>query len=347
MLAGAILVVGQGPSERDWARNSWATTEPGMLGGTPIVCLELLGQSALDRAVGKLRSDGVRLITIVVREEFSHLVRTPATQAASINSVSSHTNLWSAAECTLHEYVQHGIELVLLTRVGAHMELDLGHLIRFHRETEHGVTALTKDHECLDSWLIEAGEVRKMQRCGLPGLIDRAALHGVRPYPVEGYVCRLEEAADLRRLAISSFLSRSSIRPQGREVKPGIWLDEDVQIHRRARIVAPAYLGRGARLRADTLVTRFSALERGCDVGAGTVIEDASVLGNTYVGKGLHVSHAVVDGNRLHPLRQNIVVEVQDTKLLSRIEAAEPLRSPVAGGGNASLAERLLAAAWN
>jgi hypothetical protein len=309
--------------------------------------MELLGQSSLDRAVGKLRSDGVRLITIVVREEFSHLVRTPTTQAATINSVSSHTNLWSAAECTLHEYVQHGIELVLLTRVGAYMELDLAHLIRFHRETEHGVTILTKDHECLDSWLIKAGEVRKMQRLGLSGLIDRAGSRGVTPYSLPGYVCRLEEATDLRRLVVDVFLSRTSIRPQGRELKPGIWLDDGAQVHRRARIVAPAYLGRGARLREDTLVTRFSALERGCDIGGGTVIEDASVLANTYVGKGLNVSHALVDGNRLYPLRQNIVVEVPDSKLLSRIEPPELLRSPLAGGSSASLAERLLATAWN
>jgi hypothetical protein len=347
MLAGAILVVGQSSPEDHRARNLREAIEPGTLGGNPIACLELLGQSALDRAVMKLRSDGVKLITIVVRDEFAHLVRTPAMPGATINSVPWQTDLWSAAECTLREYVQHGVELVLLTKLKAYVEFDLAHLIRFHRDTKQGITSLIKDCEPLDSWVIEAGEVRKMQRLGLPGLVDGDGLPNATPYPVQGYVCRLEEASDLRRLIVDAFLSHSSIRPQGREVKPGVWLDDGAQVHRRARIVAPAYVGRGARLRCDTLVTRFSAVERGCDVGDGTVIEDASVLANTYVGKGLNVSHALVDGSRVHPLRQNIVVEITDSRLLGRTLPVEPSRSAAAGSSSASLAERLLATAWN
>ncbi|MGH9497941.1 MAG: hypothetical protein ACRD3L_02255 [Terriglobales bacterium] len=347
MLAGAILVVGQTFRERGWAGDSWRTTGAGTLAGTPIACVELLGQSVLDRVVQKLQRDGVMLITILVREGFSHLAQTPATRSATIRPVRSHTNLWSAAESALYDYVQHGVESVLLTALGAYTELDLGHLIRFHRHSGQGVTFLTKDHEPLDYWVIEAAEARKMRRLGLPGLMDRERLPGIASYALPGYVGQLREASDLRRLAVDGFLSRCSVRPQGREVKPGIWLGEGTQVHRRARIVAPAYLGRGAVLRADTLLTRFSALEHGCVIDDGSVIEDASVLANTYVGKGLNVSHAVVDGNRLHPLRQNIEVEIRDGKLLRRTMPVELGRSSAGGADGVSLAERLLATAWN
>jgi NDP-sugar pyrophosphorylase family protein len=345
MLAGAILVVGQRSPEHRWACDSWAVgPEPGMLGGNPLACLDLLGQSVLDRVVQRLRHDGVNLITVVIRDEFSHLART---SAATIRSVPSRPNLWSAAECTLREYVEHGVELVLLTRLGVYAELDLGHLIRFHRDAKQGVTAVTKDRESLDSWLIDAHQVRQTRRIGLPVLVDREGMAAALPYPVPGYVGRLEDATDLRRLVVDAFLSRCSIRPKGREISRGVWFDEGARAHRRARIVAPAYLGCGAQLRADTLVTRFSNLERGCYVHAGTVIDDASVLANTYVGKGLNVAHAIVDGNTLHPLRHNIVVEIPDAKLLGRTVPVVPSRSAAGGSGSLSLAERLLATAWN
>ncbi len=347
MLAGAILVVERSSQEHNATRDfRGRMTEPGILGGNPIACVELLGQSVLDRVVQKLRHDGVELITVVIKDEFSHLARMSATPATTINTVALQTDLWSAAECVLREYVQHGVELILLTRLGAYAELDLADLIRFHRGTKQGITVLTKDGEAMDSWIIEAGEARNMRRLGLPRLLYREDLCA-RPYALPGYVRRLDEPSDLRQLVIDAFLSRCSIRPRGRELKPGVWLDDGAQVHRRARIVAPAYLGSGAKLRADTLVTRFSTLERDCDVHDGTVIEDSSILANTCVGKGLNVAHAVVDGNKVFPLRQQIVVEVQDPKLLGRTATVE-LPRPVAGGvSGASLAERLLATAWN
>lgn len=348
MLAGAILVVGQNSSQRDGLRSSWAgITEPGMLGGNPMACIELLGESALGRTVDKLRSGGVTLITVVVRDEFAYLARTSATESAVINSVSPQTDLWSAAECVLREYVQHGVEHILLSRLGAYVDLDLGHVFRFHRDTKQRVSVLTKDGEPLDSWIIQASEVRTMRRLGLPQLVGRDALRDVTPYCLPGYSCRLDEPEDLRQFVVDAFLSRGPIRPRGREVKPGVWFDDGVQAHRRAQVVAPAYLGRGAKLRANTLISRFSSLERGCDVQVGTVIEDTSVLAHTSVGKGLNLTGAIVDGNKLFHLGQQLVVEVQDPKLLGRT-AACGIPDPVAGSSaGASLAERLLATAWN
>ncbi|HXC42957.1 MAG TPA: hypothetical protein VNY51_05465 [Candidatus Dormibacteraeota bacterium] len=315
-----------------------------MLGGNPLACLDLLGQSVLDRVIHRLQHDGVKPITVVIRDEFSRLVRR---SAATIHSVPSRLNLWSAAECVLREYVKHGVELVFLTRLGPYAELDLGHLIRFHRDAKQGVTAVTKDRESLDCWLIDAHQVRQTRRIGLPVLVDREGMASDLPYPVPGYVGRLQDASDLRHLIVDAFLSRCSIRPKGREMCPGVWFDEGARAHRRARVVAPAYLGCGAQLRADTRVTRFSNLERGCYVHAGTAIDDASVLANTYVGKGLNVAHAVVDGNTLHPLRHNIVVEIPDAKLLGRTLPVGPSRSAAGGSSSLSLAERLLATAWN
>jgi hypothetical protein len=65
------------------------------------------------------------------------------------------------------------------------------------------------------------------------------------------------------------------------------------------------------------------------------------------VGKGLNVAHAVVDGNKLLPLRHHVVVEIQDDKLLGRTLPIESSQPASGGSSGTSLAERLLATAWN
>jgi hypothetical protein len=71
------------------------------------------------------------------------------------------------------------------------------------------------------------------------------------------------------------------------------------------------------KVQANALITRCSNLERGCEVGYGTVVEDASILRDTCLGTGLDVTHAVVWGRNLLNLRHNVALEINDPKLLS------------------------------
>jgi NDP-sugar pyrophosphorylase family protein len=137
-------------------------------------------------------------------------------------------------------------------------------------------------------------------------------------YLTSGYVNRLNDARDLRRLAVDAFLGRCAIRPRGREIKPGVWIDDGARVHRSARIVAPAYIGRGTRVRASALITRCSNVERRCLVDYGTAIEDSSMLPYTYVGRGLDLAHSVCDGSRLVNLARNVAVTVEDAKIIGR-----------------------------
>ena len=104
----------------------------------------------------------------------------------------------------------------------------------------------------------------------------------MRPQParyfVRGYVNRLTGPADLRRLAVDALTSRCRLRPQGTESRPGVWMDEGAQVHRDARIVAPIFIGRGARISEQCLVTRCSSIESNCHIDYGTVVEDSSIL---------------------------------------------------------------------
>jgi hypothetical protein len=82
-------------------------------------------------------------------------------------------------------------------------------------------------------------------------------------------------------------------------------------------VLAPAFIGEHARIRANAVVTRCSVVERRCDIGVGSVVEDATVLPYTQVGSGLDVMHAVAGENRVASLEHNVEVEIADARLLS------------------------------
>jgi len=65
----------------------------------------------------------------------------------------------------------------------------------------------------------------------------------------------LSRARDLRRLVVDALQGRCQLSPKGREIKPRVWVDDGAQLHRRARVVAPAYIGRASSVREDTLIT--------------------------------------------------------------------------------------------
>jgi len=113
-------------------------------------------------------------------------------------------------------------------------------------------------------------------------------------------------------LVVDALTSRCSLRPQGIEVRPGVWLDEGARVHRDARIVSPAFIGRGASIAEQCLITRCSSVESNCQIDYGTVVEDSSILSNTYVGIGLDLSHSIVDGSNLLNLERGVTLEIAD-----------------------------------
>ncbi|MGH9503231.1 MAG: hypothetical protein ACRD20_10315 [Terriglobales bacterium] len=212
------------------------------------------------------------------------------------------------------KHAEKGIARVLVIRLGAYAEVDFADLLQFHADTGSAVTRVCDAQGPLDIWVLDA--VPGTRRGLSLDLSSDASLPAV--YRTSGYVNRLADAQDLRRLAVDAFSGRCAIRPRGRQIKPGVWIDEGARVHRSARIVAPAYIGQGARVRASALVTRFSNVERRCVVDCGTAIENSSVLPFTRVGRGLDVVHSVIEGERLMNLSRNVAFTIEDPKLFGR-----------------------------
>jgi carbonic anhydrase/acetyltransferase-like protein (isoleucine patch superfamily) len=310
----------------------------------PFTLLDALGRPALYHVVDGLHRAGLYNRDICVLSN----LRSPAaaySQRIVERMGLSWTNfsgasLVRAAEGKFAEYAHAGAEVILVIQAGAYAEIDYEGLIQFHLESQNRVTCVSDDDGLVGTFAISAS------RRNDAAYLFRHNLQACRttsvPYSTRGYVNRLQNAADFRQLVVDAFAEQNSIRPSGRQLRPGVWVGAGACIEREARIVAPAYIGEGAKVCRSAVVTRCSNIERNALVDCGTVVENATVLPSSYVGAGLDVSHAVVGFRRIAHLNRKIEIEIHDRRLLAPVPKAAMWRV----AGMASAAMEFLQRGW-
>jgi NDP-sugar pyrophosphorylase family protein len=303
---GAIVVIGAAP-EGFCAAARQGRSESVL--AEPIECVEVLGLSTVERCIERFARTEVEDITVLVPRGYA-----PPVFAGSFDRVSTQlvADLPSATAQQLRAYSEKGIEHSFVLFANVYAETDLLDLFYFHREAQQAATRAVDRDGPLDLWVVDCA---KAEISSLENLLTRSETAGAS-YFVRDYVCRLADPRDLRRLASEALGGRCAMRPAGREIRPGIWVADGAEIHRRARIVAPAFIGGSSKIEEDTLITRCSSIERDCCVDCGTVVENSSILANTDVGIWLDVCHAVVCGNRLMSLGHQVIVEISDPSIM-------------------------------
>jgi hypothetical protein len=320
----AIVIVGPECREDDSNRSSLATAAAQE--GTALVCVELLGVSVMARFLEELRRGGIEMISVFGNAATA----TARTDSANEIEFCSTDDPWLNATEHLSARRDRTNDLILIMRMGAYVDLDLKEFFQFHREQKQAVTRAFDKDGALDLWIVDPA--------GIPeGANLASVLRVAEPaqYVVRGYVNRLQHPRDLRRLAVDSLTNRCRLRPLGTETRSGVWIEEGAQVHRDARIVAPVFIGRGTRIGEQCLITRASNVESNCQIDYGTVVEDSSILSNSYVGIGLDLSHSIVDGSALMNLERGVTLEIADPCVVRPnrvLRQDKNLRSPVAVG---------------
>jgi len=285
----------------------------------PFTLLDALGRPALHYVIDRLRQAGLEAGDISVLSNLrppSAVYSQRVVERLGLSWTNySGASLVRAAEGKFAEYAHAGAEVILVVQAGAYAEIDYEGLIQFHLESQNRVTSVSDDDGLVGAFAISAS------RRNDAAYLFRHNLQSCRttsvPYITRGYVNRLQNAADFRQLIVDAFAEQNSIRPVGRQVRPGVWLGAGARLEREARIVAPAFIGAGARICKSAVVTRCSNVERFAFVDCGTIVENATVLPSSYVGAGLDVSHAVVGFRRIAHLDRKIEIEVRDRRLLA------------------------------
>jgi len=265
--------------------------------------VELLGMSVFARLIQNLT--GTKTIADVSVVLDGRLPAVDSTHVPDV-AVSAASDVWGVAKEQLRDQRHRGLDTVLIIRTGAYMECDLDDLVRFHCRRGEAVTRVCDDQGGLDFWVVNP-------HIASEGDDLRTTLESAEAcYRVQGYVNRLDSWWEMRRLVIDGLTLRCLFWPQGREVRPGVWMAEGAQLERGARIVPPGFIGRDVTISDQCLITRCTAVESGSHVDCGTVVEDSSILSGTYIGIGLDLSHSIAYGTHLVHLNHDVMLEITD-----------------------------------
>lgn len=342
---GAIVIV-EAPSRTDESPSPSSvagSTIPGPFAEGMLPFIELLGRSLVEHAIDHLRTAGVTVTSLIVPPDLATSIPNFRSPLGNVN-VRVTDDAWSAVVQILESYWKIGCDCALVAKPTAYIEADLTDLLDFHRQGERTVTRASDREGPLDLWVINCDPAAEADG----GSLIAALLHPdffPASYFVREYVRRISHPRDFRQLATDVFLGRCHLHLIGEQIRPGVWADRGVEIRRGARIVGPAFLGRQCTIGERVVITRFSNVECDSHIDYGTVIENSSILPNTYVGIWLDVRHSVVHGNKLLNLERDVLVEVSDDRLLRSNLAARPtprVSAPKRAYGTSQPQERLV-----
>jgi hypothetical protein len=282
--------------------------------------LDVAGKNALQRMTERLQQYGISSISAVVETGSSFASARNYGLPSDIACVSAAPErFWRTAESVFNDIAQNGAELVVLIRLGAYAEADFERLIQFHLDRHCRVTQMAFGPQPLEIFCISAS-----RRNDAASLFRTQLAHCRIECPLlqhEGYLNPLACPRDLRQFAIDILTRKTQTCPAGKEAKPGVWIAPGALIEKGARLLAPAFVGSLARIRAGAVVTRCSSVEQHAEVDCGTVIENSTVLPFSYVGAGLDLGHSVAGMGRIVNLRRDVTVEIVDPKLIGVMPA--------------------------
>jgi hypothetical protein len=319
----AAIVLVQG-SNQPHSGNRFSHHSDVPFGSRNLTLVDLLGDSLLNRVVTRLRRYRIQPITVISDIDLAHSPELNWNGGATLQySPSSMLPSW--VQRVLNEFSKQDVKAVVSIELSAYAEVDYFDLLRFHREHAKAVTSVYDGEGPLQISVCNLKQGVELLCDSWSGCSWDRNRSLARRYSFAGYVNRLETPYDFRRLAQDALYKRCELRPAGREIRPGLWVGEWARIDGRARVLSPAYIGALSKIRAAALITHGSCVEGHCEVDCGTVIDDTHVLPFTYLGPGLEVGHAFVDGGRLLHLARKLELQIRDPRLLGRLGSPHPL----------------------
>jgi len=270
--------------------------------------VDVLGANLLDRTLARLRDLGTLPAKVLSGRNVSDHVL-PSRSARS----GSFIDAWEQA---ISDYVNAGVETILLVRVGTYADVNYRELVDFHHETESPLTHVYCGETSLDIAVVNAALLRNTD-----DLVRRALSHLIpqqKRFHYQGYVNRLRNREDLHQLMQDGLHGQCQLHPVGAETRPGLWCGEGAEIDATALIQGPAFVGAGSKIASGCKIAGISSIERDCHVDCGTMIDNSFVMRGTYVGMALDVKNSIVGNEKIFNLDRNVEVSVSDARLIGR-----------------------------
>jgi NDP-sugar pyrophosphorylase family protein len=317
-------------------------------GNVPASLVDVLGASVVQRTLKSFSDIGITDIVLVAEKSIagSRLLKEEASKAKIVAAESSL--IFRTAEQQFEELAENTAH-IFIVRLNAYYELDWEKMIQHHTALCNKVTRVVNgdqdDPRYLDVCLAAASrrnDAAFLLRSGMQKSRTDCAPYVVEQGGVE-YINMLRHEADLRALATDALHNFCRLQPVAKQVRPGIWIHPEAQVDKHARLVAPIFVGRGAKVCPGAVITRGTSLEHHTVVGNKTVVENGTILPYSNLGPGLDVSHSIVGERHIFNLQRNVCTPIQDPRLVSQAPATAGSR---AATGVAKLFSRISGLVW-
>lgn len=140
--------------------------------------------------------------------------------------------------------------------------------------------------------LFEHGKEFDFSKNLFPMLLEKGEL--ICGYVADGYWSDIGNLEQYRQAHYDVLTGKVKVSIPGREVKPGIWFGEAVEIDPMARLEGPVLLGDYCRIKADTVIEGFTVIGNYGIVNEGTSIKRGILWNHCYVGPFSEIRGAVL-----------------------------------------------------
>ncbi len=113
-------------------------------------------------------------------------------------------------------------------------------------------------------------------------------------YVADGYWCDIGSLPDYMRATGDLLQRQVDIALSGREIAPGIWSEEDVDIDSSARLTGPIYLARGVKIREGVTIQGPAVVRDYTVVDNRAMIDRSLIWRNCYIGERSDVRGAIL-----------------------------------------------------
>lgn len=130
--------------------------------------------------------------------------------------------------------------------------------------------------------LFEAGKEFDFSKDLFPMLLDKGEMIG--GYVAEGYWSDIGNLEQYRQAHYDVLTGKVKVSIPGREVRPGVWLGESVEIDPNAKVEGPVLLGDYCRLKAGAQVGDFTVVGNYGIINEGTSVKRGIIWNHCYLG---------------------------------------------------------------
>ncbi len=130
--------------------------------------------------------------------------------------------------------------------------------------------------------LFEPGKEFDFSKNLFPTLMDKGKL--ISGYVADGYWSDIGNLEQYRQAHYDVLTGKVKVSIPGREVKPGVWLGESVEIDPKARVEGPILLGDYCRVKAGAQVEKFTVVGNYGIINEGTSIKRGLIWNHCYLG---------------------------------------------------------------